>query len=541
MIESMGPEELRTGDEDLLAALRDSNERLREERQIFVSGPVVVFKWRNAPGWPVEYASPNVDGVFGYTAAEFLAGKVAYADIILPEDLVRVAGEVQAASEGGRASFEHEPYRIRSRDGRVVWLLDFTTILRGKDGQAEHYLGYVIDITDRKQAEEESERLERQLLYAQKLESLGVLAGGIAHDFNNLLTSILCNAGFARAGLPQDSKAGRSLADIEAAATRAADLCQQMLAYAGKGRFVLGSYDLNQLVREMGHLLEVSISKGVELRYDFAPQLPPVEADATQIRQLVMNLITNASEAIGKDQGTVVLRTGVARAARGQVDATAAELTPGEYVFLRVSDDGCGMDERTRRQIFDPFFTTKFEGRGLGLAAVLGIVRGHGGAIRVESAPGKGTTFEVLLPCSDQPASAPPLESRFDELWRGRGSVLIVDDEPAVREIAQRVLESAGFRVVTAQDGLSGVATFRQMAPEVSVVLLDLTMPRLGGVDTLRELRAIRADVPVVLTSGYEQLDVVNRFQGLERATFLQKPFQPRQLLAAARAVIEAR
>ncbi len=398
------------------------------------------------------------------------------------------------------------------------------------------------EIAERQRAEEERLRLEARILQAQKMESLGVLAGGIAHDFNNLLVGILGNAGLALEDLPGLSPARETLSEIEVAARRAAELCRQMLAYSGKGRFVIETASLNELVREMAHLLEVSISKKISVSYHFDPRLPLVNADTTQLRQVVMNLITNAAEAVGDQSGTVTVETGCMECGRDFLSESYLDedLPGGEYVYLRVTDTGCGMDAETVNRIFDPFFTTKFTGRGLGLAAVLGIIRGHRGAIRLDTAPGRGTSFMVLLPAivepSDMPLPAPaPAE---DRKWRGKGTILVVDDEPSVRSVMDRVLRRSGFEVILAEDGAGAVEFFRANPDGFRCVLLDLMMPRMDGEETLRELRAIRADMPVVLTSGYSEQEIAARFAGQGLAGFVQKPFLAANLISQLRRIL---
>ncbi|MBL9087977.1 MAG: PAS domain S-box protein, partial [Planctomycetia bacterium] len=397
------------------------------------------------------------------------------------------------------------------------------------------------DITERRRVEDERRRLETQVQHAQRLESLGVLAGGIAHDFNNLLMGVLGNADLALLHLEPGSPAAARVEDLKRAGLRASDLTQQLLAYAGKGRFVVEPLDLNDVVRDMAKLLQVSISKRVKLVLDFADDLPPVEADAAQLRQVVMNLITNASEAMGEREGVVTLRT-----AREAVDAAwlataygGAGLAPGPYVVLEVADTGVGMDEATQRKIFEPFFTTKFTGRGLGLAALLGIVRGHHGAVRVTSAPGQGSTFRVVLPPyrGDRPVRrAPP--ARAADAVRGGGTVLVIDDDPTVLEVVSRMLAGAGYDVVFAAEGREGVERFRAEKDRVRAVLLDMTMPGLSSEETLKQIRAVRGDVKVLVISGFTQEDAMARFAGLGVEGFVQKPFERQTLIARVGALL---
>lgn len=397
---------------------------------------------------------------------------------------------------------------------------------------------------ERKWAEDERAKLEAQVQHAQKLESLGVLAGGIAHDFNNLLTGILGNADLALMSLTEESPARTSVKEIRTTAERAADLSRQMLAYSGRGSFVIEPVDMNDVAREMAQLLEVSISKKVSIDYLFSPDLPDVVADVTQLRQVIMNLITNASDAIGDTEGTITIETGIEECDRSMLAESYLDdqLPEGTYVRLRVSDTGAGMDSETLQRVFDPFFTTKFTGRGLGLAAVLGIVRGHRGAIHVDSEPGRGTTFRILLPSQDHaPAREEPKTEVEAPPESARPSgVLLVDDEETIRNVARVMLESGGYTVLTASDGIEAVEIFKARGDEIGCVVLDMTMPRMDGVETFRELRAIRDDARVIMSSGYAEQEVKGRFSDGELAGFVQKPYSTMSFLDTVRAVIES-
>ena len=397
------------------------------------------------------------------------------------------------------------------------------------------------DSTERKKAEEERMELEGKVQQAQKLESLGVLAGGIAHDFNNLLVGVLGNADLALAKLAPAAPAREYVRDIETSARRAADLANQLLAYSGKGKFVVEPIDLSDLVDEISHLVEVSVSKKVAINYDLARNLPSIEADATQVRQVVLNLITNASEAIGESSGVVSVTT-------GQVECdtdtsagplTAEELPEGTCVFVEVADTGSGMDEETRKRIFDPFFTTKLTGRGLGLAAVLGIVRGHKGAIEVHSEPERGATIKVLFPASERSALRRRGREAGEATWKGEGTVLLVDDEEMVRQVASSLLTLMGFAVLTAADGVEALQIYRERTDDIALVLLDLAMPRMGGEETFTEIRRVKEDVKVILSSGYNEQDTTRNFAGKGLAGFIQKPYRLDALRDMIRAVLD--
>jgi two-component system cell cycle sensor histidine kinase/response regulator CckA len=480
----------------------------------------------------------------GLSSPESLVGKT---DLdVWPRELAEAyRADDAAVMASGRQKAVEEP--IASVEG-TRWFETYKSPVFAPDGSIVGTTGVARDVTERKaaeqkalRAEEERRKMELSVLQAQKLESLGVLAGGIAHDFNNLLTSIVGNADLCLGELPPGSRARGFIDDIVLASRRAAELCHQMLAYSGKGRFVIQPISLNELVSEMGQLLSVSTSKKAALHHTFAPNLPSVMADATQIRQVVMNLITNASEAIGDREGTMALRTGALWCNReyfADAIGDSKQHVPGLYVFLEVSDTGVGMDAETLGRIFDPFFSTKFAGRGLGLATVLGIVRGHKGALKVVSEPGKGTTFRVLLPAhgaAPRPTEARPVAPR--EL-SGHGLVLVADDEATVRSVARRILEYAGFQVMTAVDGREALELYERHGREIRLVVLDMTMPHLDGEACFLALRQLNPDAKIVLTSGYSEQEVLAHFVGKGLAGFVQKPYKADQLLGKIRDVL---
>jgi signal transduction histidine kinase/CheY-like chemotaxis protein len=382
------------------------------------------------------------------------------------------------------------------------------------------------ELVERGRVEEERLTLEKQFLHTQKLESLGVLAGGIAHDFNNILTSIIGNAELALIRINHESPAVENLRKIELASARAADLAKQMLAYSGKGRFVIENIDLNRLLEEMLHMVEVSISKKAALRLNLTRPLATVEADATQMHQVVMNLIINASEALGEENGTITITTDCMDCDRGYLDSIwpAENLPEGPYVVLDVADTGCGMDAETLTKIFDPFFTTKFTGRGLGMAAVFGIIKGHKGTIKIYSEPGKGSIFKVLLPADASYANT-HINTIQSDGWKGNGTILLVDDEEIVRTIGSEMLQELGFDVIVANDGQEALDIFSRRN-DIHAVILDLTMPRLDGEQAFNGLRIIRPDVKVIISSGYNEQDVTRKFDGKGLAGFVQKPYR---------------
>jgi len=419
--------------------------------------------------------------------------------------------------------------------GRAITFDMAAEPLRDAEGRPVGVLCAAIDVTDRA-------RREELLRHAQKLESVGQLAGGIAHDFNNLLTGILGNASLAKITARSGGDVTPLLDDVIRASQRAADLTRQLLAYAGKGKFYLETLDLCTLVPELGRLVHASIPRLVTLDFAVQPGCPPVEADRSQLQQVLMNLVVNAAEAIGERAGTVRVEVVPTRLAPDDVAGPLAEfgIAPGEYVRLGVIDDGAGMDADTRARIFDPFFTTKFMGRGLGLAAVLGIVRGHGGAIQVDSAPGEGTTVHVWLPVSTSGrhdrAAVPPAEEP-----RGAGTVLLVEDEADVLAMATRALELFGYRVIAAVNGREAVDRCRAHAAEIDVVVLDMVMPVMSGEEAARHLKTIRPDLRIIVTSGYGDVEALRRFAGTRVSDFLEKPYTADRLAAKVQAVIQGR
>jgi len=393
-------------------------------------------------------------------------------------------------------------------------------------------LGVALDITARRAME--AQRLQTRLERAQQLETLGLLAGGIAHDFNNLLAVIMGNANLASVKLQGPSVVRDAVKRIETAAATGAELTRQMLAYSGRGTFVVEPIDLTTVIKEIAELLRVTVGKGVHLKVALAESLPACRVDVAQVRQLIMNLLTNASDAIGGRDGTITVATGVVFADRPYLAATYLDedLPEGQYVWLEVSDTGCGMDAETQRRMFDPFFTTKQTGHGLGLSATLGIVRGHRGALRVYSEPQRGTTIKVLLPAvpSGQPTTDAPPEP--ESVARAGACILVVDDEPQIRATLRDALAHYGLSVLEAVDGEDALRVYHEHGHHIDLVLLDMSMPRLDGEATFGELRRMDAAVRVLLTSGYTERDATTRFAGKGLAGFVQKPFRLPELIA---------
>lgn len=452
------------------------------------------------------------------------------------------SGQATVILEGTEGRIE----LMRGTTEHPLWLEMDVSPLLDRRGLAGGRLIVMREITERKNAEAERLEMERRLLHAQRLESLGLLAGGIAHDFNNLLMVILGNLELARMSIPARSPALSNINDAASGARRAAELSRQMLAYSGQGIFLKDALDLNGLVRDMVSLLKVSISKSASLDLRLAEDLPLIMADDGQMQQIIMNVIINASEALGEQGGGITVTTSVRECDEKALMQSYLEdkPPPGRFVALEISDCGCGMDEETRRRLFDPFFSTKFVGRGLGMSAVLGIVRGHDGAIMVESAPGVGTKVTILFSASEEmPVQPEPMEQEdippMEECPAlSSGTVLVVDDEDMVRDVCEAILRQFGFEVLTASGGEEALDVFHAYKGEIGCVILDLTMPMMDGPAVLARMLAIRPDSRVILASGYSLPEVSRRYGDRGFAGFIQKPYSTQRLYHELRKVL---
>ena len=475
--------------------------------------------------------SPSAAGVLGYGSTQELLGRSASLLWMRPSEWDEMTAEIRKSGE-----VRDWEFLARRKDETSVVMSATFHQIRSEKNQSGGFEGICRDITERKRTAEDKLQMQRRLLHAQKLESLGVLAGGIAHDFNNLLMVIMGNLEMAQEALPPEATNARlAIEQAEQGARRASDITRQMLAYSGKGQFVIKNLNLSLLVEENARMLRAAISKTITLSLQLDPKLPLIRADEGQIQQVIMNLMTNAAESIEEGPGQVFLMTGVQECDEEYLRQSRLEKPPaaGKYVFLEVSDNGCGMDENTRQRLFEPFFTTKFAGRGLGMSAVLGIVQGHQGAILVNSEVGKGTSIRVLFPIPAIDPEAPvepekPEEVQFRK-WdtaTQTGTVLVVDDEELILKVSKAMLEELGFRVRTASDGEEAVQLFTREKDQIDCVILDLTMPRMDGIATLKELRRVQPDVKIILSSGYNEQDVSGRMEDKIYAGFIQKPYK---------------
>jgi PAS domain S-box-containing protein len=458
-----------------------------------------------------------------------------FGPIVHPEELQLTQRCFQAALAGEPCVFEA---RYRAADGRYRLAEHTLAPQIDSGGQVIEVVGIARDITERRTMQREQRQFDERMQQIQKLESLGLLAGGIAHDFNNLLMGVLGEADLALVDLPVDAPLRPPLETIRDSAQHLADMANQMLAYSGKGQFLVTRMDLSTVVFEMVRLLRSSLSKQVTLSCELCDAPLQLEADASQLRQVVMNLITNAAEAMEAAGGSVQIRTAATVLEQALLPEgwPGEPLDPGRYLVLEVSDAGAGMDSQTLSRIFEPFFTSKATGRGLGLAAVFGIIRGHGGAIEVESQPGEGTTFRVYFRSADEPGQVSPSGHDADvdaELVRGSETVLVVDDEPVALRVASEILVRAGYTVLTAADGQEALELLGARERQVQLVVLDLTMPRLDGPATFRELHRRWPTLRVIVTSGYGQVQVSSQMR--REATFLQKPYRAAPFTRAVR------
>jgi PAS domain S-box-containing protein len=515
--------------EALAKALQESEDRFRS---LSDNAACIIVLYSDV----IEYVNDYACGLLGFSREDLLG--TPFWKTVHPDDqpMIKARGAARLRGEPGKNRYE---FRLVGKDGQEHWI-DFTA---GKIRWGGRTLGLAtaFDISDRVKAVETRLQLERKMLEAQRLESLGLLAGGIAHDFNNLLGAILGHAALVEDSLSPDSPARRSTERIRGTAQQAAELSRQMLAFSGRGTLVVEALSLNQHVRTIRSLLEVSVPKKVQIDLDLGENLPPIKADAGQLHQVVLVLVTNAAEAI-QGPGAIHLRTRLVDLDGRRLGriASGRDLPPGPYVCLELQDSGKGMDATTVARIFDPFFTTKFTGRGLGLAALQGIVQGHGGAIEVESQPGAGSTFRVFFPPTVTPAMASPDSGPVNiaGLWEGQGRILIAEDETALLEATVEVLQRAGYDVVGAADGGQAVDCFSASPASFSLAILDLTMPVLDGRECFNRLRALRPDLKVILASGYGSLEAGSRFENGELAGFLQKPYRSRELIAMVRKVL---
>jgi two-component system cell cycle sensor histidine kinase/response regulator CckA len=518
---------------------KEAEKALKEANEIINRSSSVAFTWENQEGWPVAFVSENVERLLGYSAGEFMKGDVSYAACIHPEDMERVTEEVKRhSSRPETTEFVHEPYRIIAKDGSEKTVNDWTYIVRDKDGRITHYKGIVEDITERRRGQEEREKLQSQLNQAQRMESIGVLAGGVAHDFNNLLTTIIGNAQLALADLPKDNPICEDIQEILKAGERGAKLTRQLMTFCRREAIHPEVLDLNDLVHDMGRLLQRMVRENIELRSLLSPELWKVEADPGQMEQVIMNLVVNARDVM-LDGGTLTIETANVELDPAYFRAKGVEGVPGDYVMLAVTDTGTGMDQAIKERIFEPFFTTKERGAGtgLGLSTVYGIIKQSKGYIWPYSEPGKGTTMKVYLPRAEETASAVSEKDTSEKVVGAGEVVLVVEDEAPLREIAVRSLKMGGYEVMAAADGEEALRMIEGFTGEIHLLLTDVVMPRMGGKELAEQVRTLRPKIKVLYMSGFPGSalpdDVLE-----STSNFFQKPFTPESLCRKVREAI---
>ena len=502
------------------ASLRESEERFRTMAD---TAPVMI--WVSGPDRRCTFFSKGWLAFTGRRMEQELGD--GWAQSIHHDDVDRCLATYSSAF-AARRSFQME-YRLRRHDGEYRWVLHNGAPRFEQNGRFDGYIGSCVDVTDFKRAQEEA-------LARQKLESLGVLASGIAHDFNNLLGGILTSAEVALTELPEGSSAGEELQGIRTTAIRGAEIVRQLMIHAGNETPVSELLDLSVLVHEMLQLLKVSIPRRANLKTHLRMDLPPLWGNAAQLRQLIMNLVINAGEAIGEREGEIRIATALAAGRPAMLNA--ANLPEGDYLQLEVADSGCGMTPEVQARMFDPFFTTKQVGRGLGLAAIQGIIRGHGGAISVVSAAGRGSRFVILLPCSSRSETVTRDTAGAASVSNGisvSATILVIEDEDPLRLAVSKMLRKGGYTVIEAGDGFSGLELFRANAGKIDAVLLDVTLPGKSGHEVLRELRRMRSDMKVILTTAYNENRASISVGGQEPWFYLQKPYQFSELAALLR------
>jgi len=501
-------------------ALREMEER---NRALLNAMPDLMFL-QNKEGVFLDYSAQDLNMLFT-PPEKFLNKNIK--EVMPPEFAEKLSKLLEEALKTKKV--QHLEYSLPIKDKNEYFELRMVAC----DG--DKILSIVRNISEQK-------KLEEQLKQAQKLESLGVLAGGIAHDFNNILTSILGYAELAVTELTEGSIERESVEQITTSAHRAAELIKQMLAYSGKGKFFVKSINLPGLIEETIENIDASILKNCRVIYEFEKDLPAMEGDKAQLRQLIKSLVINSAEAINNFDGVITISSGEIKCDRKYLSKNYLDdnLPEGLYVFLEVKDNGCGMTEEVQEKIFDPFFSTKFTGRGLGLAAALGIVRSHQGGIKVLSSPDRGTKFKIIFPASGRIEKKITLKKIKNKILQSTGAILVIDDDKAVCRVTENILKKLGFNVFTALNGKDGIEVFHEKSGEISLVLLDMKMPDMTGEETLPYLKNINNNIPVILSSGYNEDEGKNNFKKKGFSAYIQKPYKVNELMDTIYTVINS-
>ncbi|MEI6208462.1 MAG: PAS domain S-box protein [Desulfuromonadales bacterium] len=521
--------------------MRDISERkkveetLRKSEEKFRTVADHTFDWEywKAVDGSLAYVSPACERISEYTAEEFQHDPDLLIKIIHPDDIDKFMHHLELDNGITSEVCQTPDFRIRTRSGQERWIEHICQEVFDKDGMSLGRRACNRNITERKQAEKERIQLEQQFHHAQKLESLGVLAGGIAHDLNNILTVILGHCYMAKEDFIPEQEYKAAFQKVESASNRAADLCRQMLAYAGKSQSVQTRIDVWSLVDEVAKMLQAAIKKNVSVRLDLNRDVPAIKGDAGQIQQIVMNLVINSAEAIGDVSGSIgiQLRETIYEVNQTDTDVFGTIIKAGRYACLEVADTGIGMDEETQKRIFEPFYSTKFTGRGLGMSAIQGIIKSHEGMLLLTSSPGAGTTFKVLFPLSEAFDGFVTAPARLTPFKKTGGTILLVDDELELQNIGATVLKSMGFKALTARDGCEALEIFcEHRRGDIDLILLDLIMPVMGGMDTYHELRKTDTTIPIVICSGYGVESVTHVINNDQHAGFVHKPYKPDEL-----------
>lgn len=520
-----------------ITEIKRANEILRRNEQLLNSmmqtAPLGVIFVRNRV---IEWCNDRICQILGYSREE-IVGRSTRSYYETEEEFNRVGKELYEDLASDNMTWVETKWRSKSGE----WIdIRINASLRNPQCPEDGIVGGIIDIREQKKFEQQREQMRERMNQLQKIQSLETLAGGVAHDFNNLLMAMIGSAELALHELPEISPAKEYLNSIIIAGKKGSELAQQMLSYAGRRKLLTNRVNLNKTIEEMTQIIKSSISKKVVLKLDLAEQIPLVEGDVTQLSQVIMNLVINANEAIGNKSGIIIVRTSASLCNTNYLDTLflPGELKEGLYVVVEVVDTGCGMDEETRKHIFEPFYTTKFTGRGLGLASVLGTIKSHHGGIKLYSEKGKGTTFKIFLPAIEWMDEKGTAFTEEKKELRYEGKFLLAEDEDTVRAITQRMLEHLGFEVLSAVDGKEAIRLFKEHKDGIKCVLLDLTMPHIDGIEACAEIKKIKEEIPVILTSGYPHEQIVSKVKTDLFSNYIQKPFRFENLKEIIREVL---